>query len=103
MKGSQLTVFAANQSHRKNHRRCYGGKGVRDVVRNVNESMALAIHGMRVDDPSRCFTSPAIRSPKVRSFWSLSASKRRPATTILCRAHGSRTAASCWGSVRSLP
>ena len=28
----------------------YGGKGVRDAVRHVNESIASAIHGMRVDD-----------------------------------------------------
>ena len=28
----------------------YGGKGVRDAVRHVNESIALAIHGMRADD-----------------------------------------------------
>jgi enolase len=47
--GASTGEFEAREL-RDGDRTRYGGKGVRDAVRNVNESIALAIHGMRADD-----------------------------------------------------
>jgi enolase len=47
--GASTGEFEAREL-RDGDRTRYGGKGVRDAVHNVNESIALAIHGMRADD-----------------------------------------------------